>query len=167
MCSRHSATAAATGGSFALGEGFETIEVLDHTADEGFDVRAIDRADLLAGCAEALGNTMVHRTSVRPLRVLPVEASAPEGAEGFVDDCERMHAWLAEVLFTLDARRFAARRVCVTEDGPRWVRGMILGEPLDEGRHEVGTAVKAITYHDMRVEQSGDDGWEARVIVDV
>ncbi len=153
--------------SFALGEGFETIEVLDHTADEGFDVRAIDRADLLAGCAEALGNTMVHRTSVRPLRVLPVEASAPEGAEGFVDDCERMHAWLAEVLFTLDARRFAARRVCVTEDGPRWVRGMILGEPLDEGRHEVGTAVKAITYHDMRVEQSGDDGWEARVIVDV
>ncbi|MBL8683081.1 MAG: 2-amino-4-hydroxy-6-hydroxymethyldihydropteridine diphosphokinase [Myxococcales bacterium] len=152
---------------YELRDGFDTIEVLDHTADEGFDVKAIDRADLLAGCAEALGNTMVHRSSVRPVRVLPVEARAAEDAEGFSDDSERMHAWLAEVLYTLDAKRFAARRVCVTDDGPRSVRGLILGEPLDESRHEVGTAVKAITYHDMRVGPVGDDRWEARVIVDV
>lgn len=150
-----------------LREAFDTTEVLDHTADEGFEVTALDRADLLAGCAEALGNTMVHRSSVRPVRVLPIEARVPDGAESFADDCERMHAWLAEVLYTLDAKRFAARRVCVIDDGPRSVRGLILGEPLDEGRHEVGTAVKAITYHDMRVAPSGDNRWEARVIVDV
>jgi SHS2 domain-containing protein len=44
---------------------------------------------------------------------------------------------------------------------------MILGEPLDESKHDVGTAVKAITYHDMRVGPTERGPWEARVIVDV
>ncbi len=153
-------------GGVELCEGFSTVEVMDHTADEGFEVTAIDRADLLAAAAEALGNVIVHRASVKPLRVLHVEAIAPS-AEGFSDDSERMFTWLGEVLYTLDAKRFSARRVCVLEDGEAVVRGMILGEPLDESKHDVGTAVKAITYHDMRVGPTQRGPWEARVIVDV
>jgi 2-amino-4-hydroxy-6-hydroxymethyldihydropteridine diphosphokinase len=151
---------------YEIGEGFFTREVMDHTADEGFTVSAFDRADALAACAEALADVMVHRTSVKPLRVLSVEASAGS-SEGFSDDCERLYAWLAEVLYTLDAKRFAARRVCVLEDGPTLVRGLILGEPLETERHDVGTAVKAITWHDMRLEATPEGPWEARVIVDV
>lgn len=150
----------------ALGEAFDTVVVLDHTADEGFEVRAADRADLLAAAAEALAHGMVHRASVRPLRVLPVEAKAPS-EEGFDDDSERMFTWLGEVLYTLDAKRFAARRICVLDDGASTVRGLVLGEPLDASKHDLRTAVKAITYHDMRVRRLDDERWEARVIVDV
>lgn len=156
-------------GPYALDGAFDTVEVLDHTADEGFVVTALDRADLLAASAEALGNIIVHRSSVRPMRVLPVSVDAPEGGWEYSED--RLYGWLSEVLFTLDARRFAARRVCVLEDSDERVRGLLLGEPLDESRHEVGTAVKAITYHDMSISQCerGPRGEQvrARVIVDV
>jgi 2-amino-4-hydroxy-6-hydroxymethyldihydropteridine diphosphokinase len=157
-------------GPYALGEGFSTDEVMDHTADEGFVVRALDRADLLAGAAEALANIIVHRSSVRPVRVMPVTVESAS-SEGFADDEERMFSFLSEVLYLLDARRFAARRVCVLEDSERVVRAQILGEPLDEAKHEVGTAVKAITYHDMTIGpcERGANGEQrsARVIVDV
>jgi SHS2 domain-containing protein len=40
------------------------------------------------------------------------------------------------------------------------------GEPLDRERHELSHEVKAITYHQLEVKQT-DQGWQARVIVDI
>jgi SHS2 domain-containing protein len=40
------------------------------------------------------------------------------------------------------------------------------GEPIDEDRHRLRLDVKAITMHQLRVEQV-DDYWQATVIVDV
>jgi SHS2 domain-containing protein len=34
------------------------------------------------------------------------------------------------------------------------------------GRHEVGTVVKAATFHELRIAESGQ-GWEIRVILDI
>lgn len=157
-------------GPYVLGDGFASQEVMDHTADEGFVVRALDRADLLAASAEALANIIVHRASVRPVRVLPVHVEA-SSVEGFADEEERMFSFLSEVLYLLDAKRFAARRVCILEDSERVVKALLLGEPLNEAKHEVGTAVKAITYHDMTIApcERGANGEQrsARVIVDV
>ena len=40
------------------------------------------------------------------------------------------------------------------------------GEPLDLDRHELDHAVKAITYHELKVAQT-DHGWLAEVIIDL
>lgn len=160
--------------TFLLGDRFETITLTHHTADEGFRVFALDRADTLAAAAEAVASTMVHPAGVRALKVLEVTAVATD-SEGFTDDSERMFTWLSEVLFTLDSKRIAARRICVLADEPTFVRGLVLGEPLDETRHSVGTAIKAITYHDLQfgpitADKRGsrvEDQWFAEVVVDV
>ena len=53
--------------------------------------------------------------------------------------------------------------VSVTDDG---LSATAWGEPLDPARHELAREVKAITYHELRVEQTAD-GWLAEVIVDI
>lgn len=157
-------------GPYALGDGFATDDVMDHTAGKGFVVRALDRADLLAAAAEALANIMVHRSSVWPVRVLPVTVESAS-SHGFANDEERMLAFLREVRNLLDVKRFAARRVCVLEDGERVVKALLLGEPLDETRHQVRSEVKAIACHEVTIGpcERGAHGerLSARVIVDV
>jgi SHS2 domain-containing protein len=44
--------------------------------------------------------------------------------------------------------------------------GVLHGEPVDPGRHRVGTVVKGATYHQVRV-GIRDGVHEARIIVDV
>ncbi|MFO0586247.1 MAG: archease [Polyangiaceae bacterium] len=138
-------------------------EAIDHTADEAFAVTAPDRAELLAGAAEALGGLIVSPASVRALASRPVAVTAPE--DDWPDD-ERLHAWLAEVLYTLDAGRFALRRAVIFEDAKDAVRGAIFGEPLDEERHEIHGAIKAVTYHGLAIDPV-PGGLRATVIVDV
>jgi SHS2 domain-containing protein len=58
---------------------------------------------------------------------------------------------------------FAKFTVTVTETG---LKGRAWGEPLDPTRHVLAHEVKAITYHELRVEQEGDE-WVAEVIVDI
>lgn len=142
-----------------LGEGFAAEEV-SHTADEGFRVRALDRADLLAAAAEALGAIVVDPRSVAPAAAVTLRVSCD------ADDDARMVAWLSEVLFAVDSGRFAVRRVAVLDDGDAHVEAVLLGEPLDEVRHAVRTAVKAVTWHGLEVGREGD-GWRAQVIVDL
>ena len=43
---------------------------------------------------------------------------------------------------------------------------VVLGEPLDESRHRVRTAVKAVTWHELSVAQD-PQGLRARVILDL
>ena len=136
---------------------------IDHTADEAFSVIAPDRADLLAAAAEALGALIVSPRGVQPAVMRPVEVAAPE--PDWPDD-ERLHAWLAEVLYALDAGRFALRRAVIFEDSAEAVRGAIFGEPIDEERHEIHGAIKAVTYHGLAIDPV-PGGLRATVIVDV
>jgi len=46
------------------------------------------------------------------------------------------------------------------------LNGTIWGDILDPTRHQIGTEIKAVTYHGLRVEQHAD-GWLAEVILDL
>jgi len=143
----------------SLDAGFST-EVLSHTADEGFEVIATDRADLLAAAAEALAAVIVDPASVRPRELLALRLDATD-----LDDETRLVTFLSECLYAFDGERFAAHRVAVLRDDDE-VHALVLGEPLDESRHRVRTAVKAVTWHELHV---GPDphGLSARVILDL
>jgi 2-amino-4-hydroxy-6-hydroxymethyldihydropteridine diphosphokinase len=138
-------------------------EALSHTADEGFITLARDRADLFAAAAECLGALIVDPRSVEAARAVAVEVAVEEGA----GDDERMFAWLAEVLYHLDAGRFALRRAVVFEDGETAVRGCLLGDDLDDTRQTVRTALKAMTWHALEVGPTAEGTWRAQVVVDV
>lgn len=145
----------------------EGVEV-EHTADECFEVRARSRADLLAGAAEMIAGLVIEPESVEIRQRVKIECARPEGVDaGDWGDDERMFAWLSEVLYAGDGGRFAVRRAAVIDDNDDRVRGVLLGEPIDEEKHSVRGAIKAVTYHQLEVTKGDDGRWFARVVVDV
>ena len=134
-------------------------ETFEHTADLGLRVRAPDLDALFAEAAECLFSALVDDpAAVRPVQRIDVRVAG--------DDREYLlFDWLRELLYRFDAehRLFSRFDVTVNETG---LTGSAWGEKFDPDRHELGHEVKAITYHELKVEKTAD-GWLAEVIVDI
>ncbi|MEI8255117.1 MAG: 2-amino-4-hydroxy-6-hydroxymethyldihydropteridine diphosphokinase, partial [Deltaproteobacteria bacterium] len=149
---------------FVLGDDAEREET-EHTGDECFAVIALDRADALAASAEALANLVAETYSVQPVETHAIAIAADDLAAPLADD-DRAFRWLSEVLYQLDAKRFAVRRAVVFEDGPAGVRGALLGEPLDEGRHAVRGVLEAVTCCALEAGEVAPGRYRIQVVVD-
>lgn len=136
-------------------------DALEHAADEGFVVRGPDRAEVLAAGAMALGALLVDPRTVRPRELVSLQLEAPGAPE------ERWHQWLSEVLYALDAGRFALARAAVLREDEALLVGQLWGEPLDEAAHGLRGAVKAITWHELYLGPETDGRILGRVLVDV
>lgn len=134
-------------------------ETFEHTADLGFRATAPDLNTLFAEMALTLTESVVeHPEAIQPLQEYSFEIAG--------DDREYLlFDWLRELLYRFDADHlvFAKYEVQVRPDG---LSAKAWGEPLDPTRHGVGHEVKAITYHELKVERTAD-GWLAEVIVDI
>jgi SHS2 domain-containing protein len=73
--------------------------------------------------------------------------------------------WLNELLYLFESRRLLLAEFEVEIDAAG-LRGVVRGEPWDPQRHPLEHEVKAITYHDLKVEPTAG-GWLAEVIVDI
>jgi SHS2 domain-containing protein len=134
-------------------------ETFEHTADLGLRIRAADLDTLFAEAGQALFGTIVEDLqTVRHEKRIEITLAA--------DDREYLlFDWLKELLYHFDSEHllFGKFEVYVTAKG---LTGSAWGEPLDRLRHNLEHEVKAITYHGLRVAQTGD-GWLAEVIVDI
>lgn len=134
-------------------------ELFEHTADLGLRVRAPDLNTLFREAAECLFSAVVEDISaIRPNLSVSVSVSASDREFLLFD-------WLRELLREADEGgllfgRFEVTVADLTATGTAW------GEPLDPARHALLREVKAITYHELKVEQTAD-GWLAEVIVDI
>jgi SHS2 domain-containing protein len=135
------------------------FEILEHPADVGFLAYGATLEELFANSALAMISLACDLEGVRETEKRKIEA-AGEDVESL------LYAWLAEVLSVMDAERLVLRRVTVTFFDEGRVRGMAYGEPIDRARHRTGVAIKAVTFHQFAVE-SVDDGWRARVFLDL
>ena len=146
------------------------FEVIEHPADVGFVAYGATLEELFAHAALALLSLACELEAVDERERREIEATGP--------DLEALlFAWLAEILASADAEQLVFRRVEVTalEPGadaerawaaPGRVRGIAHGEPFDKARHRAGTYIKAVTYHQLRVESTAE-GWRAQVYLDV
>lgn len=134
-------------------------ETFDHTADLGLRIRAADLDTLFAEAGHALLAALIENPeAVAPVRTLELILPA--------DDLEYLlFDWLRTLLYHFDAERLLLAHLDVRV-GPEGLRATARGEVFDPGKHEPAHEVKAITYHDLRVEQTAD-GWLAEVIVDI
>ena len=134
-------------------------ETFDHTADLGLRVRAGDLNALFAEAGVGLFSMMIENPdAVRPVETQTVELTGTDREFLLFD-------WLRELLYRFDAEHwvFARFDVTVRDDG---LTATVHGEKLDRTRHHLSHEVKAITYHDLKVEPDGDR-WLAEVIVDI
>ena len=133
-------------------------EHFEHTADLGLRATAADLDTLFAEAAECLFEAIVELSAVKPNQSVEVALTGSDREYLFFD-------WLRELLRLADQDRmlFSKFKVHVNDDG---LIGTAWGEPLDAGKHELIREVKAITYHELKVEPH-EGGWLAEVIVDI
>lgn len=131
----------------------------DHTGDAGIEAGAPTRGDLFAEAATAMARIMVDPSGVRTLETRRVEARADSGAD-------LMHDLLAAALnlFLIDG--FIWRDARAVEERQDYAALELAGEHFDPRRHLLLTEIKAVTYHELKVEQRGAQ-WTARVVFDI
>lgn len=135
------------------------FEIIEHPADVGFVAHGATREELFANAALAM-----MTLACDPQQLAESESRSIEVAADDLDSL--LFAWLAEILAIADAEQVFFRRAEVHSVGPGHVRGTVYGEAYDRERHHAGTYIKAVTYHQLKVEQTSS-GWRAQVYLDV
>ncbi|MBI3862673.1 MAG: archease [Planctomycetia bacterium] len=134
-------------------------EIFEHTADLGLRVRAAALPELFVDAGRGLFAMVVDDlASVQPTmsRELHVAGS---------DVTYLLFDWLNELLYLCDTERLVFSQFDLRIDDAGLV-ATARGEPIDAGRHRLTHEIKAITYHELKVERTSD-GWLAEVIVDI
>jgi SHS2 domain-containing protein len=135
------------------------LEFLDHTADGGILVQAPDLKELFARAAWGMFSLVIDVGSIRPMEKnrIWIEAS---------DRPALMVNWLSELNYRHVTQRRLFGTFSIAEIGEKWLLAEVQGGRLDLTRHKIFTEIKAVTFHDLRVE-CDDRGWKAQIIFDL
>jgi SHS2 domain-containing protein len=134
-------------------------EVFDHTADLGLRILAPDLTGLFEEAVPALFSIIVaNPETIRPVQEDVITVAGADVPMLFFD-------WLGELLHRFETRTLLLCRADVHTSDDR-IEATVFGEVFDPARHRLDHEVKAVTYHQLRVEQQSS-GWLAEVILDI
>jgi SHS2 domain-containing protein len=134
-------------------------EILDHTADICVRVYGESFDDLLRNAARAMMDIITDREKVNPSQEIKIKAQGETKEELLVH-------WLDEILFIHQVKKMVLRDFEVHLVSETEVRGKAFGESIDAERHEIGLDIKAITYHNLKIEPS-DDRLKVDIVFDI
>ena len=137
----------------------EIYTPLSHTGDLGILVYGSDLPALFAHAAWAMFDVISDVTTIRPLHTTTVDVEA-------IDLEDLLVRWLSELLYLYDTQRFLSCGATFTVLEPTHLTATVRGEPFDPTHHPIDTELKAVTYHQIAVEQV-EGRWQARVIFDL
>lgn len=133
------------------------FQILEHTADVGIRANGSTLEETFEAATQGLATILGGwKPSFGDIRRIEVE---PADIAGQLVD------WLSEVIYLQDSLDAVVAGVTVERVSPDGTTGTLLLAPRGDETLE-GTAVKAITYHQLRVEPTAE-GWVAEVYVDV
>jgi len=130
------------------------------TADLLVEAYGSTLGETFANAALAMFNAMtpLEKVEARISRVIELENGDLEGL---------LYDFLDELLYINDTENLIFSRINVDVDMERLrLRAECRGEPFDPGRHEAGVVVKAVTFHQMKVEKTNGQ-WRVRVVFDL
>lgn len=134
-------------------------ETFDHTADIGLRISAPSLSELFAEAGRGFSSLIVaNLAAVRPVEERTIRVAGAEPDYLLFD-------WLNELVYLLDHEHLLFSQFHLAHD-ETGLTAICRGEHLDRARHQLEHEVKAITYHDLTVEQV-QIGWLAEVILDI
>ena len=134
-------------------------EVFEHTADVGLHASGVTLRELFAHVAEGMESLLVA-----PEQVLS-QVKREIRVEGH-DAVSLLINWLNELIFLFDTEYLIFRHFEIADLDETRLHAFAHGEPYDARRHDLGSAIKAATWHDAVVEQV-EGGYRATVIFDI
>jgi len=136
---------------------FEFVDIT--TADVAFDACGRNLNELFANSALAMFEVMVDTKKVKSKVKRKVKVKGN-------DLQSLMFSWLNELLIFVDSENLAFSNFKTEIDEKNFTLNAVCkGEKINPKKHETRTAVKACTYHQMKIEKNKI--WKARVILDI
>jgi protein archease len=135
------------------------FEVLEHPADIGFRAYGDTLPALFVHSALAMLSIAGDLSFVEPREGFSVSAAG-------ADRESLMVAWLSEVLYWYDGKRVAFRDFRVLDLSDSGINAIGIGEPRDPLRHPAHVIVKAVTWHQLKLELRHGI-WLAEVYLDI
>jgi SHS2 domain-containing protein len=74
--------------------------------------------------------------------------------------------WLRELLYLWNGKKKFIKKITLSFITEKELSALVTYDLFDPDIHEVKNEIKAVTYHQIKVEQMSG-GWNARVIFDV
>ena len=131
------------------------FEVIDHTADIGIAAYGANLREAFANAAYALFSLMVDLDNVADAVCYEAEVTAENREDLLV-------AWLNELIYLFEVEYVLLKRFEIDELSETRLRARCFGERIDSERHKIKIAVKAATYHMLKVEER--DGCRVQVL---
>lgn len=136
-----------------------TYREFDHTGDLGIEVEAESLAGLFEEAAFGMFALLVDLEIVDPQKPVDISLEA-------ADETELLLKWLSELNYLHLTERLLFGRFVIKEVSETHLLARAFSVPIDPTRHAIQTEIKAVTYHDLVIEQRNDH-WYARIIFDV
>lgn len=128
----------------------KSYKQIDHTADIGIRVWGKDQKQLFAHAATAMFDILVRRkrrgqkNPRRLCRSIKLHADTPE---------ELLQSWLSELLFLYETKRLVFTAFNIETITSTALQAKVCAEPLNLNSHEIKTEIKAVTYHQLQINQ--------------
>lgn len=139
--------------------GMQQFRILEHTADVGFEAFGSTREEAFVNAARALFYLIVELDTIDPREEVWVQVQGADPESVLVN-------WLSELLYLQDAEGWLFRDFEIQSLHDDSLSALARGEKFQPSRHQIKLLVKAITYHQLALEET-PRGWRAQVYVDI
>ncbi|MBS7615528.1 archease [Candidatus Bathyarchaeota archaeon] len=139
------------------------FEFLEHTADAYIAAYGKDLTEAFENAALAMFETMTDTKKVKPLTERTVEAKGS-------DKQSLLYNWLEKLLVIFEVEnlllsKFIIEKILPTDSGFT-LTAKVFGEPYDPSKHRQKVGVKAVTYHQMELDETSK-GAVVKFILDI
>lgn len=134
-------------------------QVFEHTADIGLHAYGQTLPELFVNAAAGMESLMVAPAQI------DARVKREIHAEGH-DLVALLIAWLNELIFLFDTEYLLFKQFEISDFTGTSLQATVSGEPYDADRHDLSSAIKAVTWHEAEV-RSESTGYQARIIFDI
>jgi SHS2 domain-containing protein len=133
--------------------------ILEHPADVGIEAFGHTLEEAFEHAALGLTSIIVEPASVDPSeqRFVSLKGTDPENL---------LVRWLSEVIYLYDGEDFLISDVTIDRFDHGELEATLAGEKMIESKHKMRMDVKAITYHQLKVDAT-PEGVLLRVFLDI
>ena len=136
-----------------------TFKIIDHTGDLGIIVYGGNLKELFFNAGRAFFSLITNLNRIRSTFEHTIILKGEN-----LD--ELMVTWLGELLYLFDAKGMLFRKFDIEEVSKDGLKATVRGESFQPERHVLKREIKAVTYHQVKVEKKGGN-WEGRIIFDL
>jgi SHS2 domain-containing protein len=134
-------------------------EIFEHNADIGLHVYGATLADLFIHAAQGMESLMVPPEQVQAVTSREIAVTGHDSISLLIE-------WLNELIYLFDTAHLLFRDFEIDNITETRVAGRAFGEPYDAQRHELSSAIKAVTWHEAAINRTSG-GYQARIIFDL